>query len=145
MRCVFQIKTTIIYKSYIKIYVPKLYQQATTFFILHNDFYSTKDRQKYCSRVLFSGFITVVKLLEPKSYKLYCIHSIVNQFNMHIAYIKVNIKCITEFMIEILSIGVSVGASVFTIAAMSIDRYLAIEHSMSFRKVLNRKSTIYVS
>lgn len=41
--------------------------------------------------------------------------------------------------------GVSVGASVFTIAAMSIDRYLAIEHSMSFRKVLNRKSTIYVS
>ncbi|XP_050545008.1 QRFP-like peptide receptor isoform X2 [Daktulosphaira vitifoliae] len=40
--------------------------------------------------------------------------------------------------------GVSVGASVFTIAAMSIDRYLAIEHSMSFRKVLNRKSTIYV-
>jgi len=45
----------------------------------------------------------------------------------------------------ILFIGVSVGASVFTIAAMSIDRYLAIEHSMSFRKVLNRKSTIYVS
>lgn len=42
-------------------------------------------------------------------------------------------------------LGVSVGASVFTIAAMSIDRYLAIEHSMSFRKVLNRKSTIYVS
>ncbi|KAE9536001.1 hypothetical protein AGLY_007902 [Aphis glycines] len=40
--------------------------------------------------------------------------------------------------------SVSVGASVFTIAAMSIDRYLAIEHSMSFRKVLNRKSTIYV-
>jgi len=47
--------------------------------------------------------------------------------------------------ILLIFIGVSVGASVFTIAAMSIDRYLAIEHSMSFRKVLNRKSTIYVS
>lgn len=40
--------------------------------------------------------------------------------------------------------GVSVGASVFTITAMSIDRYLAIRHSMAFRKVFNRKSTIYV-
>ncbi|XP_046684843.1 orexin receptor type 2-like [Homalodisca vitripennis] len=40
--------------------------------------------------------------------------------------------------------GVSVGASVFTITAMSIDRYLAIRHSMAFRKVFNRKSTIFV-
>ncbi|XP_054275678.1 orexin receptor type 2-like [Macrosteles quadrilineatus] len=40
--------------------------------------------------------------------------------------------------------GVSVGASVFTITAMSIDRYLAIRHSMAFRKVFNRKSTIFM-
>ncbi len=36
-------------------------------------------------------------------------------------------------------------ASVFTITAMSIDRYLAIRHPMAFRKVFNRKSTIFVS
>ncbi|XP_071448613.1 orexin receptor type 2-like [Hetaerina americana] len=40
--------------------------------------------------------------------------------------------------------GVSVGASVFTITAMSIDRYLAIRHPMAFRKVFNRKSTLMV-
>ncbi|XP_052121994.1 orexin/Hypocretin receptor type 1-like isoform X2 [Frankliniella occidentalis] len=40
--------------------------------------------------------------------------------------------------------GVSVSASVFTITAMSIDRYLAIRHPMAFRKVFNRKSTIFV-
>lgn len=41
--------------------------------------------------------------------------------------------------------GVSVSASIFTITAMSIDRYLAIRHPMAFRKVFNRKSTIIVS
>ncbi|KAE8748391.1 hypothetical protein FOCC_FOCC004823 [Frankliniella occidentalis] len=41
--------------------------------------------------------------------------------------------------------GVSVSASVFTITAMSIDRYLAIRHPMAFRKVFNRKSTIFGS
>ncbi|KAJ1519704.1 hypothetical protein ONE63_004965 [Megalurothrips usitatus] len=40
--------------------------------------------------------------------------------------------------------GVSVSASIFTITAMSIDRYLAIRHPMAFRKVFNRKSTIVV-
>jgi hypothetical protein len=40
--------------------------------------------------------------------------------------------------------GVSVGASVFTITVMSIDRYLAIQHPIAFRKVFNRRSTIMV-
>ncbi|XP_034256149.1 QRFP-like peptide receptor [Thrips palmi] len=40
--------------------------------------------------------------------------------------------------------GVSVSASIFTITAMSIDRYLAIRHPMAFRKVFNRKSTTIV-
>jgi len=41
--------------------------------------------------------------------------------------------------------GVSVGASVFTITAMSIDRYMAIRHPMAFRKVFNRSTTLFVS
>jgi hypothetical protein len=41
--------------------------------------------------------------------------------------------------------GVSVGASVFTITAMSIDRYLAIRHPMAFRKIFNRTTTLFVS
>ncbi|CAB3372966.1 Hypothetical predicted protein [Cloeon dipterum] len=40
--------------------------------------------------------------------------------------------------------GVSVGASVFTITVMSIDRYLAIRRPIAFRKVFNRRSTIMV-
>ncbi|XP_049790167.1 galanin receptor type 2-like [Schistocerca nitens] len=40
--------------------------------------------------------------------------------------------------------GVAVGASVFTITAMSIDRYLAIRHPMAFRKIFNRRTTIAV-
>jgi len=40
--------------------------------------------------------------------------------------------------------GVSVGASVFTITVMSIDRYLAIQHPIAFRKVFNRRSAIMV-
>ncbi|XP_043263422.1 QRFP-like peptide receptor isoform X1 [Colletes gigas] len=40
--------------------------------------------------------------------------------------------------------GVAVAASVFTITAMSIDRYLAIRSPMAFRRVFNRKSTVIV-
>jgi hypothetical protein len=40
--------------------------------------------------------------------------------------------------------GVSVGASVFTITVMSIDRYLAIQHPIAFRKVFKRRSAIMV-
>ena len=40
--------------------------------------------------------------------------------------------------------GVAVAASVFTITAMSIDRYLAIRSPIAFRRVFNRKSTIIV-
>lgn len=43
-----------------------------------------------------------------------------------------------------LFVGVAVAASVFTITAMSIDRYLAIRSPMAFRRVFNRKSTIFV-
>lgn len=40
--------------------------------------------------------------------------------------------------------GVSVGASVFTIMVMSIDRYMAIRHPMAFRKVFNKSTTLFV-
>uniref|UniRef100_A0ABD2WUJ1 G-protein coupled receptors family 1 profile domain-containing protein n=1 Tax=Trichogramma kaykai TaxID=54128 RepID=A0ABD2WUJ1_9HYME len=41
-------------------------------------------------------------------------------------------------------IGVAVAASVFTITAMSIDRYFAIRSPIVFRRVSNRKSIIIV-
>lgn len=41
-------------------------------------------------------------------------------------------------------VGVAVAASVFTISAMSIDRYLAIRSPMAFRRVFNRRSTVLV-
>ncbi|KDR22267.1 Orexin receptor type 1, partial [Zootermopsis nevadensis] len=52
-----------------------------------------------------------------------------------------------EFMCKITYYlqGVSVGASVFTITAMSIDRYLAIRHPMAFRKIFNKTTTLFVS
>ena len=50
-----------------------------------------------------------------------------------------------EFNLINLFSGVAVGASVFTITAMSIDRYLAIRYPMAFRKIFNRKTTILVS
>ncbi|KAI4481576.1 hypothetical protein M0802_013929, partial [Mischocyttarus mexicanus] len=40
--------------------------------------------------------------------------------------------------------GVAVAASVYTITAMSIDRYLAIRSPIAFRRVFNRKSTVVV-
>ncbi|XP_058790911.1 RYamide receptor-like [Phymastichus coffea] len=40
--------------------------------------------------------------------------------------------------------GVAVAASVFTITAMSIDRYLAIRSPIALRRLFNRKSTIIV-
>ncbi|KAJ9590229.1 hypothetical protein L9F63_016649, partial [Diploptera punctata] len=55
------------------------------------------------------------------------------------------IKCwlYGEFMCKITYYlqGVSVGASVFTITAMSIDRYLAIRHPMAFGKIFNKTTT----
>ncbi|XP_046471234.1 RYamide receptor-like isoform X1 [Neodiprion pinetum] len=45
---------------------------------------------------------------------------------------------------ETIFAGVAVAASVFTITAMSIDRYLAIRSPIAFRRVFNRRSTILV-
>ncbi|XP_066601922.1 orexin receptor type 2-like isoform X2 [Prorops nasuta] len=51
-----------------------------------------------------------------------------------------------EFMCKFWSFlqGVSVAASVFTITAMSIDRYLAIRSPIAFRRIFNRRSTLIV-
>ncbi|XP_076296410.1 RYamide receptor-like [Lasioglossum baleicum] len=40
--------------------------------------------------------------------------------------------------------GVAVAASVYTITAMSIDRYLAIRNPIAFRRLFNRRSTVLI-
>ncbi|XP_051171663.1 RYamide receptor-like isoform X2 [Leptopilina boulardi] len=50
------------------------------------------------------------------------------------------IMCKLSFYLQ----GVAVAASVFTITAMSIDRYLAIRSPIAFRRILNKKSTIII-
>lgn len=50
------------------------------------------------------------------------------------------VMCKLSFYLQ----GVAVAASVFTITAMSIDRYLAIRSPIAFRRVFNRKSTVFV-
>jgi hypothetical protein len=52
--------------------------------------------------------------------------------------------CLSANGCFLLRTGVAVSASVFTITAMSIDRYLAIRHPMS-RKIINRRTTRKVS
>lgn len=44
--------------------------------------------------------------------------------------------------IAISSKGVAVAASVFTITAMSVDRYLAVRSPMDLHRMFNRKTTI---
>jgi hypothetical protein len=51
---------------------------------------------------------------------------------------RINLLCL------IIIPGVSVSASVFTITAMSLDRYIAIRHPMS-RKIITRRTTTKVS
>ncbi|XP_075210826.1 orexin receptor type 2-like [Lycorma delicatula] len=94
--------------------------------------------------------------------KYHCMRSVTNYFlvNLSVADLLVTFICMPmavaqtitglwiygEAMCKLTSYlqGVSVGASVFTISAMSIDRYLAVKQSFAFRKVFNRKSSLFV-
>ncbi|KAL6422094.1 hypothetical protein ACFW04_010864 [Cataglyphis niger] len=95
-------------------------------------------------------------------FKYHYMRSVTNYFvvNLSVADLLVTIICMPvavsqavsmiwshgELMCKLSSYlqGVAVAASVFTITAMSIDRYLAIRSPMAFRRVFNRKSTVLV-
>ncbi|XP_029675448.1 QRFP-like peptide receptor isoform X2 [Formica exsecta] len=95
-------------------------------------------------------------------FKYHYLRSVTNYFvvNLSVADLLVTIICMPvavsqavsmawshgELMCKLSSYlqGVAVAASVFTITAMSIDRYLAIRSPMAFRRVFNRKSTVLV-
>lgn len=95
-------------------------------------------------------------------FKYHYMRSVTNYFvvNLSVADLLVTIICMPVAVIQAESIvwhhgelmcklssylqGVAVAASVFTITAMSIDRYLAIRSPMAFRRVFNRKSTVFV-
>ncbi|XP_033225803.1 orexin receptor type 1-like [Belonocnema kinseyi] len=95
-------------------------------------------------------------------FKYHYMRSVTNYFvvNLSIADLLVTMICMPMAVSQAVSIiwvygeimcklffylqGVAVAASVFTITAMSIDRYLAIRSPIAFRRVFNRKSTIIV-
>ncbi|XP_012225818.1 RYamide receptor-like [Linepithema humile] len=95
-------------------------------------------------------------------FKYHYMRSVTNYFvvNLSVADLLVTMICMpvaishaismawkySEFMCKLASYlqGVAVAASVFTITAMSIDRYLAIRSPITFRRIFNRKSTLLV-
>ncbi|XP_011253964.1 neuropeptide FF receptor 1 isoform X1 [Camponotus floridanus] len=106
--------------------------------------------------------ITANILLIAVVFKYHYMRSVTNYFvvNLSVADLLVTIICMPVAVSQAVSIvwshgelmcklssylqGVAVAASVFTIMAMSIDRYLAIRSPMAFRRVFNRKSTVLV-
>ncbi|CAH0386776.1 unnamed protein product [Bemisia tabaci] len=115
-----------------------------------------------CYAPLFIVAVTANTVVIAVFFKFHYMRSITNYFlvNLSIADLLVTFICmpaavsqsITGLWIYGESICkltsyfqcVSVAASVFTITAMSIDRYLLIKNSMAFRRVFNRKSTVYI-
>ncbi|KOX68387.1 Orexin receptor type 2 [Melipona quadrifasciata] len=95
-------------------------------------------------------------------FKYHYMRSVTNYFvvNLSIADLLVTAICMPVAVSQAVSIiwihgeimcklssyfqGVAVAASIFTITAMSIDRYLAIRNPIAFRRVFNRKSTVLV-
>ncbi|XP_015602063.1 orexin receptor type 1 isoform X2 [Cephus cinctus] len=95
-------------------------------------------------------------------FKYHYMRSVTNYFvvNLSVADLLVTMICMPMAVSQAVSItwvygeimcklffylqGVAVAASVFTITAMSIDRYLAIRSPIAFRRVFNRRSTILV-
>ncbi|XP_043474587.1 orexin receptor type 2-like isoform X2 [Leptopilina heterotoma] len=95
-------------------------------------------------------------------FKYHYMRSVTNYFvvNLSIADLLVTLICMPMAVSQAVSIlwvygeimcklffylqGVAVAASVFTITAMSIDRYLAIRSPIAFRRVFNKKTTIIV-
>ncbi|XP_029048023.2 neuropeptide FF receptor 1-like [Osmia bicornis bicornis] len=106
--------------------------------------------------------VTANTLVIAVVFKYHYMRSVTNYFvvNLSVADLLVTTICMPVAVSQAISIvwihgevmcklssylqGVAVAASVFTITAMSIDRYLAIRSPMAFRRVFNRKSTIFV-
>ncbi|XP_033329773.1 RYamide receptor [Megalopta genalis] len=106
--------------------------------------------------------VTANVLVIAVVFKYHCMRSITNYFvvNLSVADLLVTTICMPMAVSQAISIdwtygelmcklssylqGVAVAASVFTITAMSIDRYLAIRSPIAFRRVFNRKSTVLV-
>ncbi|KAJ8672508.1 hypothetical protein QAD02_003767 [Eretmocerus hayati] len=92
-------------------------------------------------------------------FKYHYMRSVTNYFvvNLSLADLLVTVICMPMAVSQAVSIiwvygemmcklffylqGVAVAASVFTITAMSVDRFLAIRNPIDFRKIFNRKST----
>ncbi|XP_029159817.1 uncharacterized protein LOC114931837 [Nylanderia fulva] len=130
------------------------------------DFYEKFSETNYLLIILYVPVIVLAVtaniLVIAVVFKYHYMRSVTNYFvvNLSVADLLVTIICMPVAVIQADSIvwrhgelmcklssylqGVAVAASVFTITAMSIDRYLAIRSPMAFRRVFNRKSTVLV-
>ncbi|KAK2579691.1 hypothetical protein KPH14_011038 [Odynerus spinipes] len=106
--------------------------------------------------------VTANALVIAVVFKYHYMRSVTNYFvvNLSVADLLVTTICMPVAVTQAVSIvwfygevmcklssylqGVAVAASVYTITAMSIDRYLAIRSPIAFRRVFNRKSTVVV-
>ncbi|XP_076226566.1 QRFP-like peptide receptor isoform X1 [Nomia melanderi] len=106
--------------------------------------------------------VTANVLVIAVVFKYHYMRSVTNYFvvNLSVADLLVTTICMPVAVSQAVSIvwihgevmcklssylqGVAVAASVFTITAMSIDRYLAIRSPIAFRQVFNRRSTVLV-
>ncbi|CAL7934316.1 unnamed protein product [Xylocopa violacea] len=106
--------------------------------------------------------VTANVLVIAVVFKYHYMRSVTNYFvvNLSVADLLVTTICMPVAVSQAISIvwthgelmcklssylqGVAVAASIFTITAMSIDRYLAIRNPIALRRVFNRKSTVLV-
>ncbi|XP_044007240.1 QRFP-like peptide receptor [Aphidius gifuensis] len=114
----------------------------------------------YVSIMLLALIANIMVILVVIKYQY--MRSVTNYFvvNLSIADLLVSLICMPMAISQAVSIkwiygetmcklfyylqGVAVAASVFTITAMSIDRYLAIRSPIALRRVFNRKSTFMI-
>ncbi|XP_043490066.1 RYamide receptor-like [Polistes fuscatus] len=106
--------------------------------------------------------VTANALVIAVVFKYHYMRSVTNYFvvNLSVADLLVTMICMPVAVTQAVSLvwiygevmcklssylqGVAVAASVYTITAMSIDRYLAIRSPIAFRRVFNRRSTVVV-
>ncbi|KAG7213619.1 hypothetical protein KM043_002870 [Ampulex compressa] len=131
------------------------------------DFYDKfYDKTNYLLIILYVPVmalaVTANVLVIAVVFKYHYMRSVTNYFvvNLSVADLLVTTICMPVAVSQAVSIvwihgeamcklssylqGVAVAASVFTITAMSIDRYLAIRSPIAFRRVFNRRSTVLV-
>ncbi|XP_031773057.1 pyroglutamylated RF-amide peptide receptor-like [Apis florea] len=116
-----------------------IFSAITTYLvILHEDSLHLKKKNSFLIFSVTNYFVVNLSVADLLVTTI-CMPVAVSQA-VSMKWIHGEIMCKLSFYLQ----GVAVAASVFTITAMSIDRYLAIRSPIAFRRVFNRKSTVFV-